>query len=47
MSHYTWHSLSPAAKVITRHGFHVISSACEVTLFVYAGLDVWVTAVWW
>ncbi|PNH04031.1 Sodium/hydrogen exchanger 3, partial [Tetrabaena socialis] len=46
MSHYTWHNLSPAAKVITRHGFHVISTACEVVLFVYAGLDVWVTAAW-
>lgn len=48
MSHYTWHNLSPPAKVLTRHGFHVISSACEVVLFVYAGLDMWVSgATWW
>ena len=41
MSHYTWHSLSPAAKVISRHGFHVVAALCETVLFVYAGLDMW------
>ncbi|GIL70963.1 hypothetical protein Vretifemale_1624 [Volvox reticuliferus] len=47
MSHYTWHNLVPAAKMITRHGFHVISAGCEVVLLVAAGLDVWATSAWW
>ncbi|GIL46765.1 hypothetical protein Vafri_3668, partial [Volvox africanus] len=47
MSHYTWHNLLPAAKMITRHGFHVISAVCEVVLLVAAGLDVWATSAWW
>eukprot|EP00201_Polytomella_parva_P001073 CAMPEP_0175076912 /NCGR_PEP_ID=MMETSP0052_2-20121109/23043_1 /TAXON_ID=51329 ORGANISM="Polytomella parva, Strain SAG 63-3" /NCGR_SAMPLE_ID=MMETSP0052_2 /ASSEMBLY_ACC=CAM_ASM_000194 /LENGTH=541 /DNA_ID=CAMNT_0016346209 /DNA_START=104 /DNA_END=1725 /DNA_ORIENTATION=+ len=46
MSHYTWHSLCPTAQVVSRQGFSAVASLCEIVLFVYSGLDMWVTALW-
>lgn len=46
MSHYTWHGISPKAKVVTIYMFRVISFAFEVMLFVYAGFDMVATQLW-
>jgi hypothetical protein len=37
MSHYTWHSLSPSAKVVSVYLFRIISFVTELFLFIYAG----------
>lgn len=39
MSHYTWHSISASARVMSVHNFRVLCSLSEVFLFIYAGLD--------
>jgi solute carrier family 9 (sodium/hydrogen exchanger), member 8 len=39
MSHYTWHSISASARVMSVHNFRVLSSVAEMFLFIYAGLD--------
>lgn len=43
---HIWVLLLLLPQVITRHGFHIVAVLCEVVLFVYAGLDMWVTALW-
>jgi solute carrier family 9 (sodium/hydrogen exchanger), member 8 len=40
MSHYTWHSISASARVMSVHNFRVLCSLSEVFLFIYAGLDI-------
>lgn len=40
MSHYTWHSISPSARVMAVHNFRAIANVAEIFLFVYAGFDV-------
>eukprot|EP00892_Ulva_mutabilis_P011532 jgi/Ulvmu1/8751/UM048_0005.1 len=40
MSHYTWHSISASARVMSVHNFRVLCSVSEMFLFIYAGLDV-------
>ena len=37
MSHYTWHSLSPSAKVVTVSLRRILSFITELFLFIYAG----------
>lgn len=44
MSHYTWHSLSPSAKVVTVYMFRILSFGVELFLFIYCGFDVWSVA---
>lgn len=46
MSHYTWHSLSPAAQSLGLHSFRVVSSLMEMILYCYSGIDIWSTAMW-
>ncbi|KAK9828842.1 hypothetical protein WJX72_002378 [[Myrmecia] bisecta] len=46
MSHYTWHSLSPSAKVLTIYIFRILSFLAEVFLFLYSGFDMWNTTLW-
>jgi NhaP-type Na+/H+ or K+/H+ antiporter len=42
-SHYTWHSLAPAAQSLCLHGFRVVAQFCEMAMFVLAGVDAWAT----
>ncbi|GAB4816740.1 hypothetical protein N2152v2_003786 [Parachlorella kessleri] len=46
MSHYTWHSLSPSAKVVTVYLFRILSFITELFLFIYAGFGMWNTRLW-
>ncbi|KAI3438747.1 hypothetical protein D9Q98_001166 [Chlorella vulgaris] len=46
MSHYTWHALSPSAKVVTVYLFRVISFTSELFLFLYAGFSMWSAELW-
>lgn len=46
MSHYTWHSLSPSARVITIYMFRTLSYVTETLMFIYAGFDMWTTTLW-
>jgi NhaP-type Na+/H+ or K+/H+ antiporter len=39
MSHYTWHSISASARVMSVHNFRVLATIAEMFLFIYAGLD--------
>ena len=46
MSHYTWHSLSPSAKVITIYIFRIMAFVAETFLFLYSGFDMWGVQIW-
>ncbi|KAL4426691.1 hypothetical protein ABPG77_004747 [Micractinium sp. CCAP 211/92] len=46
MSHYTWHALSPSAKVVTVYLFRIASFSSELFLFLYAGFSMWSSALW-
>lgn len=46
MSHYTWHALSPSAKVVTVYVFRIASFSSELFLFLYAGFSMWSSALW-
>ncbi|PSC76023.1 sodium hydrogen exchanger 2-like [Micractinium conductrix] len=46
MSHYTWHSLSPTAKVVTVYVLRIAAFTCELFLFVFAGYSMWSSALW-
>ncbi len=46
MSHYTWHALCPAAQSLSLHSFRIVSSAMEMVLYAYSGIDIWCTAMW-
>lgn len=46
MSHYTWHGLSPSAKVVTVYLFRILSFLTELFLFLYAGFGCWSTSLW-
>jgi NhaP-type Na+/H+ or K+/H+ antiporter len=47
ISHYTWHSISASARVLSVHNFRIIASTAETLLFVYAGLNTSATLVAW
>lgn len=41
MAHYTWHSLSLAAKLATKISFQSLSDVAEAFAFAYVGLSLW------
>jgi sodium/hydrogen exchanger 8 len=47
ISHYTWHSISTSARVLSVHNFRIVASTAETLLFVYAGADSAARAAAW
>ena len=45
-SHYTWHALSPSAKVVTVYVFRIVSFTFELFLFLYAGWGMCASKLW-
>ncbi|KAL8522829.1 hypothetical protein ACS0TY_012964 [Phlomoides rotata] len=39
MSHYTWHNVTPSARVTTKHAFATLSFIAETFIFLYVGMD--------
>eukprot|EP00775_Hariotina_reticulata_P008651 gene8651-8832_t len=46
MSHYSWHSLGPAAQALAVHTFRVAASLMEMILYAYSGINVWTLSLW-
>ncbi|CAK9194644.1 unnamed protein product [Sphagnum troendelagicum] len=39
MSHYTWHNVTEASRITTRHAFATMSFIAETFIFLYVGMD--------
>ncbi|CAM6039506.1 unnamed protein product [Sphagnum compactum] len=39
MSHYTWHNVTEASRIATRHSFATMSFIAETFIFLYVGMD--------
>ncbi|XP_049935989.1 sodium/hydrogen exchanger 1 [Nymphaea colorata] len=39
MSHYTWHNVTEASRVTTKHAFATMSFIAETFIFLYVGMD--------
>ena len=46
MSHYSWHNLSPSAKVSSVYLFRVLSFLAELVMLLSCGLDIWSSQLW-
>jgi sodium/hydrogen exchanger 8 len=39
MSHYTWHNVTEASRIATKHSFATMSFIAETFIFLYVGMD--------
>ncbi|KAL6970326.1 Sodium/hydrogen exchanger 2 [Sarracenia purpurea var. burkii] len=39
MSHYTWHNVTESSRITTKHAFATLSFVCEISIFLYVGMD--------